>query len=227
MLDRIDPTIVENSFKPISTKSDLENGEDLSIINSNNNWINNVTNVVPIRASVKLINGGCTTLLSVQRNNAWSAELVRFDYHLQQFSFINLGNNQWNPLIKYRNRIIDAGNYVYVAFNQISSDSNSNKESFVISKISINELKTGILDNITLSSISISPNPSNGVFKLRSEKPITGILKIYNITGELKRTKKVNTQNEITFDISELPNAFYLVNFESKEINQTFKVIKN
>jgi hypothetical protein len=226
------PQVIENSCENqllFLNKSSIsvKNGEDLSIINSNNNWINNVTNVVSIRASIKLNKGGYASLLSIQRNGEWSAELVRFDYLLQQFSFINLGNNQWNPSIKYRNRIIDAGNYIYLAINQIANDSNSNKESFMISKIAINELKTDILEHSDLCKTSISPNPSNGIFRLLSEKPISGILKIYTLNGEQIRTTNVNNQDDITFDISGLPNAFYLVKFESIEMNQTFKVIKN
>lgn len=62
------------------------------------------------------------------------------------------------------------------------------------------------------NTVQISPNPSNDVLNIKSDKTISNI-EIYNIQSQVLKT--INTQNkELSFSVSDLPNGLYFIKAE-------------
>lgn len=70
------------------------------------------------------------------------------------------------------------------------------------------------LEELINSNISISPNPSNGIFNISSSKKIEE-LKVYNINGQI--VWKANEFNETQIDLSTLSEGLYLLEFKTDD----------
>jgi len=79
----------------------------------------------------------------------------------------------------------------------------------------INELK---------ANVSISPNPTNGIINVSSDKNYT--VDVIDITGRIiSSTEMMN--NRVSIDISENPVGMYFVRLNSEEGTAVYKVIKD
>lgn len=73
-----------------------------------------------------------------------------------------------------------------------------------------------------LSTVNVSPNPTNGILNFKSEEKIERI-SVYSLLGKVILSKKVNGMSQI--DISELPKGIYLIEFEFKSAEKSVKRI--
>jgi len=74
--------------------------------------------------------------------------------------------------------------------------------------------------------IDVYPNPSNGTFTIRVDKPImlSGTLSVTNIHGQIIYSDKLNTLSQ-TIDLSHLKNGVYFLNATKNELSKTTKVV--
>lgn len=93
-----------------------------------------------------------------------------------------------------------------------------------ISKVALNTLNNTLLSNNNIASqskkeISIYPNPSNGLFEIKSELQIENA-KIYDLKGNL--VQNISISNEL-IDATQLNNGTYILNIDGTNT----KIIKN
>ena len=79
------------------------------------------------------------------------------------------------------------------------------------------------LNQFSMSSISLNPNPSAGIFKL--SEPIEGFYQVVLPNGNTVKTGILDSQQ---IDVSELPNGFYIVVLtqSSSGFSAQFKIVK-
>ena len=91
-------------------------------------------------------------------------------------------------------------------------------------------LNSGSLNSDGFDSISnatVSPNPSNGIFTVKS-KDVINQIEIFDITGKKIKTTLIDALNEITLNISELENGIYFAKLSTDNKNNfQIKLIKN
>ena len=79
-----------------------------------------------------------------------------------------------------------------------------------------------IINNLIPQNIKISPNPSNGTFKIELEKQIAKIVSLYSNKGQL--LYRIHTQlNEI--EIKNLNTGFYIIKIETENTKFTEKIV--
>ncbi len=78
----------------------------------------------------------------------------------------------------------------------------------------------------TASEISITPNPSNGLFEINSSKDLNGTIEIYDVTGKLILKETAKQYNKI--DISSHASGVYSVVIKDEKgvLMKTAKVVK-
>jgi len=86
--------------------------------------------------------------------------------------------------------------------------------------IGINEMGNGDV------SISISPNPTNGIITISSQKEIAGIVEVFDITGKL--ICKENIKTDLRIDLAEKASGVYsvLIKDKSSVILRREKIVK-
>lgn len=97
-----------------------------------------------------------------------------------------------------------------------------NPQEVYIDNISIVNNTTGVTYKQDFS-FNISPNPSNGVFTIKSEKEISEY-SIINAAGQVIKTAKDVNSNNVNVDISSLAKGVYMVRV--KDVNGNVKVTK-
>jgi hypothetical protein len=85
----------------------------------------------------------------------------------------------------------------------------------------------GIADQQNSSAISISPNPSNGVFHINSDLELQHVeITITNLRGEIiRKISKTSVQNT-TIDLENTSNGVYLIEIVADNFREIKKVIK-
>lgn len=86
----------------------------------------------------------------------------------------------------------------------------------------INALSTNDFEN---TNFVIHPNPASNFVTIRSELSVDATYEISDINGKLLSKGKVENNSEI--DISQLQPGFYLININSIDQKNTFKIIKH
>ncbi|HEY0262325.1 MAG TPA: T9SS type A sorting domain-containing protein, partial [Chitinophagales bacterium] len=81
------------------------------------------------------------------------------------------------------------------------------------------------VSSVATNSIIISPNPSNGKFTLTSNVSQSGVIEVYNITGEKVFAQNVSSLAKVSFDISQNAKGVYLVKVSNAENVWTQRVI--
>ncbi len=75
--------------------------------------------------------------------------------------------------------------------------------------------------------ISVSPNPSSGIFTLESKSlPSSGKITILNSQGQLVLIKDLNSGNDFTFDLTGFPNGLYYIIFDNEKIKLSNRIVK-
>lgn len=82
-------------------------------------------------------------------------------------------------------------------------------------------LSTNDFDN---SSFTFYPNPTDGIVQLSYNKSISGVI-VNNLLGQVLLNKEVNS-NQVEIDLSNLPNAVYLIRVNSENGSKVIKVVK-
>ncbi|MBI3521210.1 MAG: PKD domain-containing protein [Bacteroidetes bacterium] len=85
---------------------------------------------------------------------------------------------------------------------------------------------TGITNLSASNSISIFPNPSNGVFTITSSSAYDKMdITIINAIGQIVKTESMKNMNQTTIDLSKMSKGIYYVKAETSEGNKLFKLI--
>ena len=74
------------------------------------------------------------------------------------------------------------------------------------------------------NSVSLNPNPSNGIFSVKSELPST--VEITNLAGQVIDISTTNSKIH-SFDLNEQVAGVYFVKVTIGEQFKTFKLVKN
>lgn len=82
----------------------------------------------------------------------------------------------------------------------------------------------GLVDNSMFNSVSLNPNPSNGIFSVKSELPST--VEITNLAGQVIDISTTNSKIH-SFDLNEQVAGVYFVKVTIGEQFKTFKLVKN
>ncbi len=79
-----------------------------------------------------------------------------------------------------------------------------------------------------LSALTVFPNPGTGLFTLNfSEKPIEPVqLRIFNLNGSLVYQRKINTERQYQFSLTNLPAGLYLLEVSDGKIVTRIKLVK-
>lgn len=86
-----------------------------------------------------------------------------------------------------------------------------------------NEITVDIVSAVnrwTKAPITIYPNPSNGIFTIKSADLEGSVFTIYNVLGKIELTSKIKQKNSIQLDMNHLNNGSYLLKIEGN--HQTF-----
>ncbi len=80
------------------------------------------------------------------------------------------------------------------------------------------DLQTGIEENIfdNENEVVIFPNPSNGLFYIKSKKYNSGLIQILNVLGEVIYQAPINQEGS-TFNMEGVANGIYYVNIQSEK----------
>ena len=80
--------------------------------------------------------------------------------------------------------------------------------------------------NERLNSISVYPNPSEGIYQIDfAQENINGLMEVTDMQGRIILQQRILGANQ-TIDITGFNNGIYLLRIHSQEINQVFKLIK-
>lgn len=80
--------------------------------------------------------------------------------------------------------------------------------------------------NERLNSISVYPNPSEGIYQIDfAQENINGLMEVTDMQGRIILQQRIFGANQ-TIDITGFNNGIYLLRIHTQEINQVFKLIK-
>lgn len=125
---------------------------------------------------------------------------------------------------------------VYLIDNLVGTTTNMNEENYTFTStagtfnnrfIIIFQNNPLGVDDVTLSSISIYPNPADGIINVNSPHAIISNIEIIDVRGRI--LEKINTDklNNIQVDLSSYGNAIYFVKVTTENGIKTKRVIKN
>jgi len=87
--------------------------------------------------------------------------------------------------------------------------------------ISTFNINTSTKDLTEQLSFTLQPNPVMTTLDVTFERSVSGLVKIFNLKGELITTKNHNSKNSVTLDLSKLNSGLYLFKFEDHESKTT------
>lgn len=90
--------------------------------------------------------------------------------------------------------------------------------------VTVNESTTGF-ERLEESGISIFPNPTNGIVKIKLLNNVPSNLKVVDLTGK-QILEKTNIQNAEIFDLSQFRNGTYLLLIEMENQDYIVRIIK-
>ncbi|MES2559688.1 MAG: T9SS type A sorting domain-containing protein [Bacteroidota bacterium] len=72
------------------------------------------------------------------------------------------------------------------------------------------------LNDITISSLQVYPNPANTEFAIHSDEMISGTIKIYSVTGTISHEQDINAK-QASINVSALADGIYMMVLQSDE----------
>lgn len=88
-------------------------------------------------------------------------------------------------------------------------------------------VETGLTDESVPVQFSVSPNPSAGVFSLKTNSNENGTLKIYNVSGSLVKQMVMDREiSDYEIDLTGFANGMYFLNVDSENIHSVVKLIR-
>lgn len=216
-----------NSNKPYSefTMRGVKINQPFKADGLENTLILNIptTNVKNIKLSFDIYSDGAAEKLLVDywENDSWSTQ------HLSSTTY-NIPNQYETKHIDFSN--VDAANNspnfkIRLRFDGTDMTIDKDKE-VLLNNIAIEGVEEN-LSAITIeeSSISVFPNPTDGVIKITSNETINKII-VYNIYGqEIQQYHPKSTNYQVQLDNEE--PGLYIVKLYSKNSHKAFKILKN
>ena len=151
----------------------------------------------------------------------------------QNNTCFNCPGNQWTGtvanLTEYRKDLSAFTNEPNFMFRYVfQSDGAEVDEGAIIDNIVITGNILGV-EEFSTSNISIYPNPSQGVFNLKTTKNIDFNYTIYDVTGKviLQDTNVSTTNNTYQFNVDNYSKGMYFLNITSNNLNFTKKLMLN
>jgi len=80
------------------------------------------------------------------------------------------------------------------------------------------------LNQIISETVNVYPNPANNFFTITLNKEVEAVLEITDLTGKLIRTENITGQMPNVISTSELSNGIYLLNLNTDDSTETFKL---
>lgn len=120
--------------------------------------------------------------------------------------------------------------YVNLTITALNSVNDSCKSTFGPLKIETKRCsrRKNYIDISTPTSVSIFPNPNNGIFTLNFNNYIKSCeVSIYDVLGKMISHRIVNEGNKFFIDISNCDKGVYLVKVSNETINKTTKIVIN
>lgn len=151
-------------------------------------------------------------------------------------AFIKVFNADYSVLKIETEQLTEAGNFSVTYTNVEGSDAhlqygfsvygvvaNPDDEAALGSVVVSNNF-LGVEDSI-LETAAIYPNPTKGVWSLRSAEPVDSV-KLYDVMGRLIQNQEVNSQ-EITLGAQNLPTGIYFAQIQLGNSVKVVKLVKN
>jgi hypothetical protein len=108
---------------------------------------------------------------------------------------------------------------------EIVIEGTSNSKS-VTDTFLVNIASTAGIEKASVASAVLYPNPSNGIFRIKTNLNGTGTVRIFNINGKMVYIKEnYSTDNEI--NISNQPSGQYFISIDIEEENHILSIIKD
>ena len=82
------------------------------------------------------------------------------------------------------------------------------------------------ISEVSLSTISVSPNPTEGVLHIASPSVALNSITVSDMQGRMIRQSKDVFSNRYTLDISGMSSAVYFINIITDKGNVTKRIIK-
>lgn len=110
----------------------------------------------------------------------------------------------------------------------IQNDTKSFQITFAFNKNELESANSIHNENLAKEKqFTISPNPASEFTVAKFNERISGIVKVYNLNGELVKEWILNSQDELQIDISLLQNGYYILKIENDKIAMQKYFIKN
>ena len=123
----------------------------------------------------------------------------------EEYPCTNPNDTIWN---RYSASINDwAGEKVYITFHHTSTD----KEMICLDNVAVIETDDMNTNENLVNNLTISPNPSSGIFTVTSNTSDIKTIEVVNILGEVIDTRTVNSSINETFDMTSFSAGMYFV----------------
>ena len=100
---------------------------------------------------------------------------------------------------------------------------NLRDETILFANFSIEEIETLSLNNIEINNqiFTIFPNPVSNTLKIKSQINKANLVQIFSLDGRKIMDKIIDSETEITLDVSSFSNGTYIVNLKGMQFNQS------
>lgn len=82
---------------------------------------------------------------------------------------------------------------------------------------------TGIKNVVSQPNVKLYPNPANEFINIQMDRNTSGTVKIYDISGRLVNTYKIENASQSTINIQHLDKGIYIIKTEDTNHNEFFK----
>jgi len=139
-----------------------------------------------------------------------------FTWYVENTPVPGVTGNTLDPVDKK----VNTGLRIYASVKQPGSDCESERSApFYFNWVSVGE-------NDNLTGINMFPNPTNGVFNIRSmDVNETVEVEVRNLAGQLIASKTIESNSTTSLDLSDNAKGVYLVSFKGNEIRGTKRLI--
>lgn len=122
-----------------------------------------------------------------------------------------------NAVVSYQ--ALDANPYTGYTYYRLKQTDLNGKVTYAKNIVSVYNV-------FAQSTLSVYPNPSNGIIQLDLENKEAGVLSVKNSLGEIVFTIELSVENS-QIDLSHLPAGIYILSLETGAKTETCKFIKN
>jgi len=107
------------------------------------------------------------------------------------------------------------------------TDQNINNEGVLIDDFVIEGEVTNAEEKLFSDNITISPNPSKGIFNVQNNNNEKLDIHIFEVTGKVVYVNTKTQSNNFTIDLSSLEKGVYFMNIKSNNHSFTKKIMLN